>query len=63
MDRRKDNVIPFRRPARKKWTRPEDFLPSPPKPRRDWRAVRRTAGVWLTIALLVAATVATTLWF
>jgi hypothetical protein len=61
MDRRKDNVIPFRPRARKKWTRAEDFLPSPPKARRDWSVARRSAGVWVTIAALVAATVAATL--
>jgi hypothetical protein len=62
MDPRKDNVVPFRRPARKKWTRAEDFVPTPPKPKRDWRGARRTAAVWLAIAALVAATVATTIW-
>lgn len=69
MDRRDDNVIPFRRRPRK-WTRPEDYgvpgvRPAPGAPRRsaaDRERRRRAVAVWALILLIVALTVAWSAW-
>ena len=65
MPESESNVVPFR-PRPRKWTRAEDYgaggpdkPPRPPKkPKRDWTRL----AAWLTIAAIVALTVAWNLW-